>query len=76
MKKTYDTLKTAVVCFIGAFIGKSLYQFYDFKTHPEAYAAQSAPWYLEIEILGAIIAVIVAILLIVMLILKKKMKSR
>ncbi len=31
--------------FIGVFIGFGIYKFWHFKTYPNLYAMQSAPWY-------------------------------
>lgn len=73
MKKLYSILKTILWCFIGVFIGSSIYQYYDYKDHPGLYEMQSAPWYLPIEIRGIFTAVIVAIILVVMWIIRKRM---
>ena len=32
---------------IGVFIGFGIYKFWHFKTYPNLYAMQSAPWYTE-----------------------------
>jgi hypothetical protein len=60
--------------FVGAFIGTSLYKWYDYKKYPDLYAMQSAPWYLSIEINAIFTLVIVVVILIIMLVVKKKMK--
>lgn len=74
MKNLYRILKTLVWCFIGVFIGSSIYQYYDYKVQPGLYEMQSAPWYLSIEIRGIFTAVIVVIILVGMWIIRKKMK--
>ena len=74
MKKLYNVLKIMVWCFIGVFIGSSIYRYYDYTTHPALYAWQSAPWYLSIGIWGIFTAVLVAVILIVMVIIKKKLR--
>ncbi|XCP85621.1 hypothetical protein ABXS75_02105 [Roseburia hominis] len=74
MKKLYDILRIFQWGFIGTFIGKSLYQYWDYKSHPALYAAQSAPWYLSIKIHGIFTAIIVAVILIVRWLIKRKMK--
>lgn len=76
MKKLYNILWITVWSFIGVFIGYSGYGYYDYKKHPDLYAMRSAPWYLEIEILGIFIAIVVTVLLIIMWVIKKKIKSR
>lgn len=72
MKKLYHILKMVLWSFIGVFIGSSIFQYYDYKTHPDLYQWQSAPWYLIIEIRGIFTAVIVAAILIAMWIIRKK----
>ena len=74
MEKVYRILKTALWCIVGVFIGRSLYTCYEYKTYPELYAMQSAPWYYGILMNGVLIVVVVAGILIVMALLKKRMK--
>lgn len=74
MKKLYNSLKIALWCSIGVFVGDCLFQYYDYKSHPELYEVESAPWYLGIEIYGIITVVIVAVILILMRIIKDKNK--
>lgn len=74
MKQLYYFLKIVLWCFIGVFMGSSIYQFYDYRTYPDLYAMQSAPWYLSIEIRGIFTAVIVIVIFIIMRIVKKKIK--
>ena len=50
MKKLYTILNAAFWCFIGVFLGVSLYTCWDYRAHPGLYALQSAPWYLSIQI--------------------------
>ncbi len=74
MKKLYDILRIMLWCSIGVFIGSSLYRYYDYQTHLELYAMQSAPWYLSIQIRGIFTAVLVAVIRVAMWIIKKKRK--
>ncbi|MEE0204216.1 MAG: hypothetical protein UEE32_02620 [Oscillospiraceae bacterium] len=74
MEKVYRILKTAIWCFVGVFIGNSCYEFKAYKTYPELYAMQSAPWYYGILMHAVLTAVIIAGILIVMALLKKRMK--
>lgn len=74
MKKLYRILQIAVWCLVGIFIGSSIYRYYDYKTYPERYICQSAPWYLNIEIQGVFTAIIVFAIIVSMWIMKKKMK--
>lgn len=74
MKKLYHILKIVLWCFVGVFIGSSIYQYYDYKAHTGLYEIQSAPWYLSIQIRGVVTFIIVAAIFIVMYIIKKKIK--
>lgn len=74
MEKVYRILKTAIWYLVGVFIGTSLYTCYEYKTYPELYAMQSAPWYYGILMHAVLTAVIIAGILIVMALLKKRMK--
>lgn len=74
MKKLYNTLKVALWCVVGVFIGTSIYQYIDYHRHPELYALTSAPWYTSIQIGGIFSAAVVLILLLAMRIVKRKIK--
>ena len=74
MKKLYQILNIILWSFVGVFIGNSIYKFYDYKTHPDIYIAQSAPWYLNIEIQAVFTAIIVVVICVIMRMIKKKMK--
>jgi len=73
MKKLYDILRIVQWGFTGTFIGKSIYQYYDYKAHPALYAMRSAPWYLSIEIHAIFTLIIVAVLGIIRWLIKRKM---
>lgn len=48
MKRLNQILYILIGCFIGAFLGSGVSRFLDFKSHPDLYAIQSAPWYTSI----------------------------
>ncbi len=73
MKKLYNILRSFQWGLIGTFIGKSIYQYYDYKAHPAFYAMRSAPWYLSIEIHGIFTIVVVAVILTIRGLIKKKL---
>ena len=73
-KRINELINIIIGVSIGVFIGYGLYSFWDFKSHPELYAMQSAPWYLSIEIRGMFTVVIVIVIFIVMRIIKEKIK--
>ena len=74
MKKLYNTLKVALWCVVGVFIGTSIYQYIDYRQRPDLYALTSAPWYMSIQIGGIFTAAVVLLLLLAMRIVKRKMK--
>jgi uncharacterized membrane protein len=74
MKRLYRFLQVILFGFVCAFIGTSLYKWYDYKKYPDLYVMQSAPWYLSIEINAIFTLVIVVVILIIMLVVKKKIK--
>lgn len=53
MKKLDHALNIIIGTFIGIFIGRGLYVYHDFRTRPEIYEIQSAPWYTGILLFGA-----------------------
>jgi hypothetical protein len=59
--------------FIG-FIGRGIYVVWDYKTHPELYAMQSAPWYTSILVFGAFTIVVLLVCAVIKTIIKSKQK--
>ncbi len=74
MKKLNNLLNIVIGASIGTFIGGCIYQFWNYKTHPDLYAMASAPWYTSILVRGSIIAVIVIVAIIVKILIRKKIK--
>ena len=74
MKKLYNTLKVALWCVVGVFIGMSIYQYIDYRQRPDLYALTSAPWYTSIRIGAVFTVVAVLLLLLAIQIVKRKMK--
>lgn len=74
MKKLYGFLRILLWCFIGVFLGSSLFRYLDYKTHPGLYEMQSAPWYTAIQIRGLFTVVLVVIILAAIAVIRKKMK--
>ena len=58
----------------GIFIGAGIYKFWHFKTYPNLYAMQSAPWYTELLLYGSVVAVVVVVCVILKLIIWKNVK--
>lgn len=72
LKKVNQILNIIIGSFIGVFIGHGIYKYWDFKSRPDLYAMQSAPWYTSILLWGAVTFVIVMVAVILKLIIRKK----
>ena len=78
MKKLDQLLNTMMGAFIGVFIGYSICVIWDYKTNPELYYIQSAPWYTSILVYGLFTIIFIVICLIVKSLIKyfsKKTKN-
>lgn len=61
---------------IGVFLGHGLYVFWDYRTHSDLYAMQSAPWYTSIWVYGVFTLMVLAVCAAVKAVLKWIMKKR
>ena len=70
-------LSCVIGAFTGVFLARSVYTYWDYKTHPEIYAVSSAPWYTAILLFGVISgAIILGALIVKALIRWKFLKDR
>ena len=74
LRKLNCFLNIVIGSSIGVFIGFGIYKFWHFKTYPNLYAIQSAPWYTELLLDGALMAVVVVVCIILKLIIRKNSK--
>ena len=75
--KTLDRILNIIIgTVVGVFIGHGIYVFWDFKTHPDLYAVQSAPWYTSILFVGIETAVVLVIVVIPKLIVRRKLRRQ
>lgn len=74
LKKLNYFLNIIIGSFIGVFIGHGIYVFWEYKTHPDLYAMQSAPWYTSIFVNGIVTLILLAVVVIAKLIIRKKVK--
>ena len=74
MKKLNTIVNTIIGAFVSAFIGHGIYVVWNFKTYPELYAMQSAPWYTSILVYGAFTIVVLLICFVIKAISKRKQK--
>ncbi len=76
LEKLNWILNIVMGSFIGVWIGHGIYVLWDYKTHPDLYAVQSAPWYTSILLYGAVTAVILAAAIIIKQMIRKKSKKQ
>ena len=72
MKKLNTFLNGVMAAFFGTFIGCGIYEVWKFKTHPEIYAPQSAPWYTNILFYGVITLIALLVCIVIKSIIKRK----
>jgi len=61
--------------FLGVFVGHSIFVIWNFKTRPELYAMQSAPWYTSILVYGVLTLAILLVCLVIKAIIKRWIKK-
>lgn len=76
MKKLNTILNIIMGTFVGIFIGHGIYVAWNFKTHPELYAMQSAPWYTSILVYGIFTLAVLGVCILIKAIIKHCIKSR
>ena len=76
LKKLNLILNTIIGSFIGVFIGHGIYVFWDFKSRPDLYTMQPAPWYTSIIFYGIVTVVVLIVAIIIKLIIRKKLKPK
>lgn len=55
MRKQLRTILNIIMgSSVGVFLGHALWQWRDYKAHPQIYGLQSAPWYTSILVYGAV----------------------
>ena len=73
-KKINGILNTVMGSCIGVFIGHGIYVFWDFRTHPDLYAMQSAPWFTSIFVYGIFTIALLILLGIIKWMIRRKVK--
>lgn len=74
LKKINDLIHIFMGSFTGVFIGYAVFKYLDYKKYPDLYAAQSAPWYLSIQIAGLALAIFLMICIVIKVIIRKRLK--
>lgn len=75
LKRLNQIINITIGSFAGVFIGHGIYVFWDYMTHPDLYAMQSAPWYTSIFVYGIVMLIFLAVAVIAKMIIQKKMKQ-
>lgn len=76
MKRLNAILNTIMSSFVGVFIGHGIYVVWKFKTCPELYTMQSAPWYTSILVYGAFTLAVLLICVVIKILIKRKQKRQ
>ena len=63
MKRFHRFLKSFIWTQLGCCCGSVLHQYFHYKKHPEMYAFNSAPWYMDIAVSLTLTAITVLITL-------------
>ena len=75
LKKLNRALNILMGAFVGVFIGYSLYQLWDYKTHPGLYELTSAPWYLGIQLFGGFVLILLGLCLLGKLLIRRRLRK-
>ncbi len=70
MKKLNTLLNIIMGAFVSVFIGYGIYVVWNYKTDPELYVMQSAPWYTSILLYGAFILTVLLACAVIKVIIK------
>ncbi len=73
VKRLYDFLHILLCSCVGVFLGSSFFTFWHYRTYPELYAMQSAPWYLSIQTQAVFLAATVVIVLLLRWAIRRRM---
>ena len=76
LRKINSILNIIIGSCIGVFIGHGIYVYWDYKTHPDLYAMQSAPWYTSILVYGLFTIVVLIAGIIIKLIIRRRLKQQ
>lgn len=70
-KKINHILNVVMGSSIGVFLGHGIYELWHYRTHPDSYAMQSAPWYTSILVYGAFTLAVLVVTILAKLIIRK-----
>lgn len=67
LKKLNRVCNILIIVLIVAFVGYGLYVVWEYHTHPDVYAMQSAPWYIGIGLYGLLTIIIMTVVVLIKL---------
>ena len=76
LRKINSILNIIIGSSIGVFVGHGIYVYWDYKTHPDLYDMQSAPWYTSILVYGLFTIVVLIAGIIIKLIIRRRLKQQ
>lgn len=76
LKKCDWLLNIIMGAFVGVFIGRGIYAYWDFRAHPDLYVVRSAPWYTGILVDGVVTAAVVLVAVILKLVIRQRLKKQ
>ena len=65
-------IRAVIIASIVILIGSCIYQYTDYKQHPEIYMLNSAPWYTGLLIQGAFTLLIIIVCVVVLVVTGRK----
>lgn len=75
IKQVNRALNIVMGSVLGVFMGHGIYVYWDYKTHPDLYAMQSAPWYTSILMYGLVMGIALMVGLVIKLVLRIKIQN-
>lgn len=75
MKKINSLINIFAGSIFGVYVGRCIYDYWFYRTHPEIYMFFSAPWYTDILLHGAVAVIAILPLLIAKFFVKKRIST-
>ena len=76
LRKINNIINILMGSFVGVTIGHGIYQYLDYKKHPDLYAMQSAPWYASVLPHCGFTAIVLLVCIIIKIVVKRKNANR
>lgn len=76
LKKCNGILNILISLIIGVFMGYVIDAYWAYKTNPELYAVQSAPWYTGVFVYGIVMMILLSAAIMVKLIIWRKLNRQ